>query len=87
MLIKILIIAAFIAIVISLGSALFHIVKHKDDEDSKKAAKALTVRIGVSLGVFILLFIAFATGLIQPHGIGLRMHGSPAASAANPPKP
>lgn len=40
MLIKILIIAAFIAIVISLGSALFHIVKHKDDEDSKKAAKA-----------------------------------------------
>jgi len=86
MLIKLLIIAAFIAIVASLGSALFHIVKHKDDEDSKKAAKALTVRIGVSLGVFILLFIAFATSLIQPHGIGLRMHGTPPASA-NPPQP
>ncbi|MCQ8181175.1 twin transmembrane helix small protein [Methylomonas sp. SURF-1] len=86
MLIKILIVAAFIAIITSLGSALFHIVKHKDDEDSKKTARALTVRIGVSLGVFILLFIAFATGLIQPHGIGTRMHGAPTTST-NPSAP
>lgn len=86
MLIKILIIAAFIAIVVSLGSALFHIVKHKDDADSKKAAKALTIRIGVSLGVFILLFIALATGLIQPHGIGTRLHGAPPTST-NPSNP
>ncbi|WP_445371010.1 twin transmembrane helix small protein [Methylomonas sp. HW2-6] len=84
--IKILIIAAFIAIVVSLGSALFHIVKHKDDEDSKKTAKALTVRIGVSLGVFILLFLALATGLIQPHGIGTRIHSTPPAST-NPSNP
>ncbi|WFP50783.1 twin transmembrane helix small protein [Methylomonas sp. EFPC3] len=84
--IKILIIAAFIAIVVSLGSALFHIVKHKDDEDSKKTAKALTVRIGVSLGVFILLFLALATGLIQPHGIGTRIHNAPPAST-NPSNP
>ncbi|MBD9363216.1 twin transmembrane helix small protein [Methylomonas fluvii] len=76
MLIKTLTIVAFLAIVISLGSALFHIVKHKEDSDSAKTAKALTVRIGLSLALFILLFIAYASGLIQPHGIGARMHAS-----------
>lgn len=56
MLIKTLVIIAFLVIIVSLGSALFHIVKHKNDEDSRKTAKALTLRIGLSLGLFILLF-------------------------------
>jgi hypothetical protein len=86
MLIKSLTIIAFLAIVISLGSALFHIVKHKEDQDSLKTAKALTVRIGLSLALFILLFIAYATGIIQPHGIGTRMHSNynPPASSNQP---
>lgn len=84
MLIKTLTIVAFLAIVISLGSALFHIVKHKDDDDSRKTAKALTARIGLSLALFILLFIAYASGLIQPHGIGARMHANQNPPASNP---
>ena len=84
MLIKTLIIVAFLTIIVSLGSALFHIVKHKNDEDSRKTAKALTLRIGLSLGLFILLFIALATGLIQPHGIGARMHANPNPPLNNP---
>jgi hypothetical protein len=76
MLIKTLTIVAFLAIVISLGSALFHIVKHKEDSDSAKTAKALTMRIGLSLTLFILLFIAYASGIIQPHGIAARMHAN-----------
>ncbi len=83
MFIKTLTIVAFLAIVISLGSALFHIVKHKGDDDSRKTAKALTTRIGISLALFILLFIAYASGLIQPHGIGTRIHSNPNPSAAN----
>jgi len=84
MVIKILTIVAFLAIVISLGSALFHIVRHKEDADSQKTAQALTVRIGLSLALFILLFLAYATGLIEPHGIGARMHANQNPPAASP---
>jgi Na+/proline symporter len=84
MLIKYITLIAFLAIVISLATALFHLVKHKEDKDSHKTAKALTIRIGLSLALFILLFLAFVTGLIQPHGIGVRMHSNPAPSSLTP---
>lgn len=74
MLIKSLVIIAFILIVLSLGSALFHLVKRKDEEQSHKTAKALTYRIGLSVVLFIFIFIAYATGMIKPSGIGARMH-------------
>jgi hypothetical protein len=65
--IKILIIVTLFAIVISLGSALFHLSKGKGD--SKKMARALTVRVGLSVLLFILLMIAWYNGLITPHGL------------------
>jgi succinate dehydrogenase/fumarate reductase cytochrome b subunit len=65
---KTLIIACLIAIVISLGSGLFHLVNDKGD--SKKMVRALTVRVALSVALFILLLIAWAQGLIQPHGPG-----------------
>lgn len=71
--IKILAIIFFLFILVSLGIALFHLVKGKDAEQSKKTVKALTYRIGLSVLLFALLFIAFATGLFQPHGIGARI--------------
>lgn len=71
--IKIFFIIAFIAILISLGSALFHLVRAKTPEESKKVVKALTFRVGLSLGLFIMMYIAFATGLVKPEGIGARM--------------
>lgn len=71
--IKIFVILAFLLIIFSLGSALFHIVKNKGQEQSEKTAKALTFRIGLSLALFILVFIAYATGLIKPQGIGARI--------------
>jgi hypothetical protein len=71
--IKIVFIVAFIFIIISLGSALFHLVKHKDQDHSKKTVNALTFRIGLSIVLFILMYIAYATGLIKPEGIGPRM--------------
>jgi len=74
MTIKILFIIVFICILLSLGSALFHLVKHNDQDHSKKTAQALTYRIGISLVLFIALFVSYATGLIKPNGIGTKMH-------------
>ena len=68
---KILIILVFLTIIASLGTALFHLIKHK--ETSAKTVKALTYRISISLALFILLSIALMTGLIQPSGIGMQM--------------
>jgi hypothetical protein len=65
--IKILIIVTLFAIVISLGSALFHLSSGKGD--SKKMARALTIRVGLSVALFILLMLAWYNGLITPHGV------------------
>ena len=66
--IKILIIACLIAIVLSLGSALFYFMNDKGE--SKKMARALTIRVGLSVLLFILLLIAWWQGLIEPHAVG-----------------
>jgi hypothetical protein len=65
--IKILIVACLLGIIASLGAGMFHLVK--DKSDSKRMANALTLRIALSVALFILLFIAWKQGLIQPHGI------------------
>lgn len=84
MTIKIVAIVIFVAILASLGSALFHLVKRGDAEQSAKTAKALTYRIGLSLLLFLLLFLAFATGLLKPSGIGARISQSHTTSEAPP---
>ena len=65
--IRVLIVACLLGIIASLGKGLFHLVDDKGD--SKKMVNALTVRIALSVALFILLFIAWRQGLIQPHGI------------------
>jgi hypothetical protein len=78
--IKILVIVVLFAIVGSLGSALFHLSRGtrpgespemdaKAMEDhSRKMVRALTVRIGLSLALFVLLMLAWSAGLIAPIG-------------------
>jgi len=65
--IKILVIITLFAIIFSLGSALYHLSSGKGD--SKKMARALTIRVGLSLALFILLMLAWYNGLITPHGL------------------
>ena len=73
--IKIFIIAVFLVIIFSLGSALYHLVKHKEDNGpSEKIVKALTVRISLSLLLFVIVYILIATGIFQPQGIGSKIH-------------
>ena len=67
MLIKTLIIAALIAILASLASGMLFLVKDKGD--SNRTAKALTVRISLSVALFGLLMLGIFTGHIKPHGI------------------
>ena len=56
-----------LAIIISLGSALRYLVS--DDGKTDRVVRMLTWRIGLSVGLFVLLMIAWYFGLIQPHGI------------------
>jgi len=73
MIVKSLVIFAFFFIVISLGLALYSLIKNKGQEPSEKALKALTVRITLSVIVFIFVFIALYAGWLKPHGIGAQM--------------
>ena len=66
--IKLLVVAIFIGIIVSLGSALFHLVSDRKGE-TRNMVRALTIRISLSVALFILLFVAWAAGWIQPHGL------------------
>jgi hypothetical protein len=61
-----LVLVCLAAIVVSLGLALFHLSRNST-ADSGKLARALTVRITLSLVLFALLMIAWYFGLISPH--------------------
>ncbi len=56
------------AIVVSLGSALYHLYRGTQ-KDSAKMARALTVRIVLSIALFALIMLAWYAGLITPHGV------------------
>jgi hypothetical protein len=65
--VKILIAVALIAVVVSLGQALF--AMSSGPQNSARVVRALTVRISVSVALFIGLMVAWHFGLIEPHGL------------------
>lgn len=67
MLIKIVVILMLLLIFASLGSSLVFMIR--DQGRGPRAVKALTVRIALSVSLFLLLMLAYATGLITPHGL------------------
>jgi cytochrome bd-type quinol oxidase subunit 2 len=60
--VKIVVILLFVAILASLGSALLFLVT--DGGRSKRAVKALALRVGLSLTLFLLLMAGYYFGLI-----------------------
>lgn len=64
---KLFIIFIMIIIIGSMARSLLSLMK--DSGDSKRTVRALSVRITLSLALFIFLFIGFKLGLIHPHGI------------------
>jgi hypothetical protein len=67
---RILVIAVFIGILVSLGSALYQL--SRTGGDSKKMVRSLAIRVGLSVALFLLLMIAWYAGLIAPHGLPVR---------------
>jgi hypothetical protein len=67
MIFKALIIAILFAITIILGSGLYFLLTDKGD--SKRTVNSLTVRIGLSVALFIMLFIGWYFGLIGHHPV------------------
>lgn len=72
MLIKSLAIGTLALIIASLFSGMVFLVKDKGK--TERTAKALTVRIALSVSLFALLMLAVATGQLQPHGIYPEQH-------------
>ncbi|OQW92938.1 MAG: hypothetical protein BWK79_13760 [Beggiatoa sp. IS2] len=67
MLIKIVIVLLLLSIIASLAVGFSGLVKN--EPGSHKMAKALTMRVSLSIFLFILVMIAAYFGLITPHGV------------------
>ncbi len=62
----------FIAIVASLAGALFFMMRRSPEDGEAKGnrmATALALRIGLSVGLFLILLLAYFLGWIEPTGI------------------
>jgi hypothetical protein len=64
---KLIVIAFLILILASLGSALYYLVTDKGG--STRTVKALTIRVSLSLGLFLLLMAGYYFGLIPRSGL------------------
>jgi hypothetical protein len=66
---KLLIVLAFFAVIVSLGSALIRLNRSGGSSD-RGVVKALTWRIGLSIALFLFIMLAIWMGWTTPHGVG-----------------
>lgn len=71
---KYLVVLAFIAILASLASALFFMMRGGQDASDDQAkgrrmARALALRVGLSIVLFLCILVAWQLGHIQPTGL------------------
>lgn len=66
---RIILIAFLAVIVYNLGAGLYYMIRDKGE--TNRTLGALTRRIAISVALFVLLLLGFATGIIEPHGIGV----------------
>jgi hypothetical protein len=64
---KIIVAIAFVLIIGSLASALFFLMRDKGKTD--RTVWALTMRVGLSVVLFVMLLLAYRLGYIEPTGI------------------
>lgn len=64
---KVLIIGVFLGILYTLASSFYFLVS--DDQDSERAVRRLSWRIGLSLGLLGILWAGFHFGWIEPQGV------------------
>lgn len=63
--VKFIVIVMLVLIVGSLGSGLYGLFK--EDSDDRRTVKALTLRVGLSLALFVMLMVLSALGVIEPN--------------------
>lgn len=61
---RIIIVIAFIGIIVSLGSALIFLVR--DHGNTNRTVNALTVRVGLSVALFLFILFSYWMGWIEP---------------------
>lgn len=68
---KYLVVLAFLAIIASLGSALYFMMKDGREGKAKTSnmARSLALRVGFSILLFLCILLAWKLGYIQPTGI------------------
>jgi hypothetical protein len=64
---RIVVIVFLVIILLSLGSALFYLVRDKGKSD--RTVKALTVRVALSITLFLLLMLGHYFGIIPKSGL------------------
>ncbi len=64
---KLLIVAVFIAVLWNLGAALFYMMTDKGQ--TNRTVRSLSWRIGLSVGLILLVILGIVTGFIEPHGV------------------
>ncbi len=64
---KLLIIGVLIVILYNLGAGLYYMMVDKGK--SNRTVKSLSWRIGLSVGLILLVILGIYTGVIKPHGI------------------
>jgi hypothetical protein len=67
--VKWLVLLIFFAIVLSLVSAMVQLV-HDYKGETRRMVRALSVRVGLSIVLFIVLWMTWKLGWIEPHGVG-----------------
>jgi Protein of unknown function (DUF2909) len=61
---RIIIVLAFVGIIVSLGSALVFLVR--DRGGTNRTVNALTVRVGLSVALFLFILFSYWMGWIEP---------------------
>lgn len=64
---KVLIIGVFLGILYTLASSFYFLITDRGDGD--RAVRRLSWRIGLSLGLLLLLWAGFYFGIIEPQGV------------------
>ena len=67
MIIKIIVLVLLALVLISLGAGMFSLIK--DRGETNRTVKFLTIRIVLSIALFVLIGVSLAMGWIQPHGV------------------